>query len=402
MADKKISELSDGGLPQVGDKFLIARSGDNFNIDGGVLATASQVQSLSSRVDGVGLVANAAQAVADRADLQANTAYVLAGAAQGTADSAWAAANSAALLAGTAYTQANTATTAAGAASNLAGSAFTQANTAYTQANTALALAGSSFTQANAAYSLANTVNNTVSAAYNQANAAYTRANSAYSLAQTTSNTVSNMASPTVFLHGTSSQIAAPYMAHPNSIPAWNSFGQFNASANTAVTFASAFYTQQNVQISSFEIQIVNVNGSSRTVNWQLAPFDPALLTLGGQLYGGKAITVSSAGRIQDQVDGVIGPGWYAVLFSVATGTALFSGAGVPSVAKYSHAYAVGSSVVMATGSYQMNGIYYPPQTVYGSTSMTSSTAAVQIPFNWVYTTSAPRAFQSNPGGGAG
>jgi hypothetical protein len=38
MSDKKISQLLDAGAPKAGDKFIIARNGDNFTVDGALLA----------------------------------------------------------------------------------------------------------------------------------------------------------------------------------------------------------------------------------------------------------------------------------------------------------------------------------------------------------------------------
>jgi hypothetical protein len=75
MTSKKFSDFTDGGAFQANDAILIARSGDNFRIDGGIIAnTISNVSVLQGNVAGfAGSISNASTRVTN---LEANVAVI--------------------------------------------------------------------------------------------------------------------------------------------------------------------------------------------------------------------------------------------------------------------------------------------------------------------------------------
>lgn len=341
MADQKISELSNGGLPQAGDKFLIARNGDNYNIDGGALATAADIEGLSSQIDGVGTVANAAQAQADTATSEA-------------ADAASAAAD-AATLAGSAISQAD--------------AAFAQANTATTAASTAASSAG---------------------AAYNQANSAITQVD-------TLNSAFAPFKEPTTYLYPSNS--ISKRQMHPNSIPQTSSIGM-PVAANAGLTYFSVFYTGVTIRVSNFSIYCSNVNGGSRTLGFHLYGFDPVTLNLGLPYYKGTEKTVNAAGPVADaSASGVIGPGWYASIMSVSNGTTAFSFQGVAGLNKYTYANIFGQP---SLGAYTIASYYAPGTQIQPTASaITPYSGAFQIPFDWIQTSLPVGGFGQQGGGAA-
>lgn len=368
MADQKISELLSGGLPQAGDMFLIARSGDNYRIDGGVLATTDDIQGLVTEIDSIDVVANRADGKAAAANTLAGSALDQANTATAAASAASSAASTASSLAGSAYAQANAATSTAITASSLAGSAYNQANTATSSASTASSLAGS----------------------------AYNQANTALSMAQNATSVATKLNPPAVYLSGAPNSIQMPYMMHPNSIPMSTWSASFPVAANTVMTWASCFYTGQNLAITSFEMQVSVASGGARSLNWQLWSIDPSELKLVSARYTGRDTLTNGVGRVEDRVDGVLAPGWYAVTLSVGLGSGALQMYGFPAFAQYVNAYVVSSTPTPPTGFFELGTNYYPANSASLKTAVwRTDNRPYQIPFTWYYTNNPPRAFTS-------
>lgn len=245
MADSKISQLEDGGLPTAGDKFPIARDGKNFSIDGSKIVNTATIanvyaliNSVSSRADAAYSQASASTSLSIRLDAaygQANAAYALAQSAQAGANTA----NSALGLAQAAFNQANTAL---GQANN----ADTDAFRAWATANAALAAASSGTT----ALTLAQ-------AAYNQANASTTSANQAYTLSQ---GAIQQAATATASASG----------ANTTANSAYSNVGSAYNRANAAYALAQQAYTRATATAGS----VSGVNGVPRLSNYMIAQID--------------------------------------------------------------------------------------------------------------------------------
>lgn len=366
MADQKISELLNGGLPTAGDKFLIARDGDNYSIDGSALATAADISGLSSDIDAVSVIAN-------RADGQATAAYTLAGdafdqanAAHGQADTATSAADAAYTLAGTALDQANAAGTAASDASTLAGSAHDRADAAYAQANSAT--------------TAATTASSSVGAAYNQANAAL-------SMAQSVNGIASKTAPPPVYLSGASTNGFFSYRMLPNSIPASTASATFRVDANSTRTWASCFYASRNIEVRSIDMYAASTGGGSRFINWQIWGVKPDERKFTSVYYGGKSIEIQSAGPVKDSVYGVLPPGWYAIVLSVGSGSGALLMYGIPAFAQHVHGYWDTNNMAITTGLFDLGANYFPPNSTFVPTApWTPDNRPCQIPLNWYHT----------------
>lgn len=227
MADAKISEMLDGGLPTAGDKLPLARD-ENMHIDGGTIANSASLDDINTRLNSVTAKVDSTTAQTasltnlsnrlDSAYARANAAYALAQTAQSVIPNA----NASLALAQAAYdrssvalNQASTATTHVAQAWNTANAALLATNTtdltaftqaAYNQANTGGARATQASTQGQTAYNQANGVAVVVTAAlatstsavqatppaYNQANAAYALAQDAYTRSAADSGFVAN------------------------------------------------------------------------------------------------------------------------------------------------------------------------------------------------------------------